>query len=264
MTRRFMASACVVVCFSLSGAAAKEAMADDPPESLTSQFLGNENQRSGVSFVLQQSSPLFGGREYYISGDGRIVIVDIQRNEQSDIVERRFEFEGLSEQTTALIEGLRQADLLNVPVEQVGVPGPTCTTPPLFIVRNAAGEVRSLPQIKGAPTKAYEDVMLAVAALANLTLEKEPVYQGAYDKAFVPRNFEWTSPILMPGKNIRWAPRATAADIQKAEQEYLKKVEIQLKLIDEARAKSKAGQEQPEKKQTPDDDSPPKDKKPEQ
>ena len=258
MTRTFWARASVVGCFCLLASATSEAKADDLPETVTSRFLGAEADRAGVSFVLQQSSPLFGGREYYISGDGRIVIVDIQRNEQSEIVERRFEFTKHSKQTTLLIEKVRKANLLNTPLEQVNVPGPTCTTPPLFIIRNAAGDIQSLPLIKGAPTKAYEDVMLAVAALANLTLESEPVYQGRYDKTFVPKQFEWTSPILTPGKDIRWAPKATAADIEKAEQEYLKKVEIQLKLIDAARAKRSAESKQPEKDQKTDESVPPK------
>lgn len=238
--------------------AANDVVGDDPPESATSRFLGAETERAGASFVLQQASPLFGGREYYVSGDGQIAIVDIRRQAQGEIVERRFEIKDANVHTDKLFALIRQVDLLGIPLEQVNKPGPTCTTSPLFIIRNGAGEVRALPLIKGAPTKDYEKVCLAVAALMKLTRGKETVYEGAYEKTYIPKGFEWAKPILDPGKTTRWAPHATPAEIEEAEQAYRKKVELQVKLLEKNRAKAAESRKAPTakpdaQKETPND-----------
>ena len=73
MTRVSLMHVSVVGCLSILCVSATDVVADEQPENATSRFLGAEADRAGVSFVLQQSSPLFGGREYYISGAGRIV-----------------------------------------------------------------------------------------------------------------------------------------------------------------------------------------------
>lgn len=241
---------CVCLCMLTASAS----LADDPAESATSKFFGARADQASVSFVLQQASPLFGGREFYVSGDGHIVIVDIRRRASQKIVERRFEIEDASKEAGTLIDMIRKADLFGVPLENPIVPRATCSLPPLFILRNGAGDVRALPMIKGAPTKAYEDVCMAVAALMKLTREIEPVYEGDYDATYSPRHFDWTKPILAPCKDIRWAPSATSAEIQKAEEEYLKKVDIQLKELEARKLKDAEKGEPPAETPKPDAD----------
>ena len=257
MMRKRMINTCLVSSLCLLSAAASDVVADEPPENATSRYLGAEADRAGVSIVLQAASPLFGGREYYISGEGRIVIVDIRRRPEAAIVERRFEIEKANAQTDEIIRMIRDADLLSIPLERKDRPRASCSTSPLFLMRNAAGTVRSLPLTRGAQTKAYEDICMAIAKLMKLTRDKDPVYEGDYDTKFTPNQFEWTIPILLPGKDIRWAPKATAADIEKAEQEYLKKVEIQLKQLELDRQKEAEKRESPNETPKSDDENKP-------
>ncbi|MCB9863241.1 MAG: hypothetical protein H6820_07790, partial [Phycisphaerales bacterium] len=119
----------IIGCICLCMLTASTALADDPPESATSKFLGAVADRGNVSFVLQQASPLFGGREYYVSGEGRIVIVDIRRQPDGEFIERRFEMADASEETDKLIAMIRQVDLLSIPLEQKDQPRRTCSTP---------------------------------------------------------------------------------------------------------------------------------------
>lgn len=205
------------------------------PANATAAYLGPPADWTGVSFVVAQASPMFGGREYYVSGSGRIVIVDIGRSRDANVVERRFEVTNAGE-ATKLIQNLGQLDLLNIPVERNDLPAPTCANPPIFILRNNKGQIRSLPLLRGAPTKAFDDVLLAVASLMRLTRETQPVYEGNYDPKYVPKNYNWTRPILGPGKEIRWAPMATEQQNQKAEEAYLEKVQIQLQEIERVRS----------------------------
>ena len=222
--------------------------AEQPAENGTRVFLGEQSEWEGVAIVVQQSSPLFGGREFYVSGAGRIVIVDVRRNREPGVQERRFELTDAMEETNALIEKVIQANLLEATLERSDRPRPTCSGSPLFILRNADGQIRSLPLIAGAPTEAYDDVLHEVASLMRLTRGKKPVCEGRYDTAYVPESFAWTAEILAPGKDIRWAPQAAEADIARAEQEYSRKVQVQLEAIAkkqaQAHASGKEGQEQ--------------------
>ncbi len=218
--------------------AANGALAQQPPlkaANVTDTFLGPQADCQGVSFVVAQASPMFGGREYYVSGSGRIVIVDIRRSRDANVVERRFEFNDAAE-ANKLIQDIGQTDLLGIPVERNDRPPRTCTNSPIFLVRNKKGEIRSLPLLQGAPTEEFDEVLLAVASLMRLTRELKPVYEGNYDPKFIPKNFNWTRPILAPGKEIRWAPMATEQQIEKAEKAYLEKVQIQLQEIERVRS----------------------------
>ncbi len=226
------------------GLAASEAPAQQPPPkaaNVTDTFLGPQAGWQGVSFVVAQASPLFGGREYYVSGSGRIVIVDIRRGRDAAVVERRYEINDAAE-ATKLIQDIGRADLLGLPVERNDVPPRTCTNSPIFIIRNNAGQIRSLPLLRGAPTQAFDDVLLAVASLMRLTRGLQAVYEGNYDPTYVPKNYNWTRPILGPGKEIRWAPMATEQQLEKAEKAYLEKVQIQLQEIERVRSGGQAPQ----------------------
>ncbi|MCB9858442.1 MAG: hypothetical protein H6818_22415 [Phycisphaerales bacterium] len=246
MMRFIVTRTCVVGCLCLLLVQAEQVVADESPqENATSRFLGTEAEVADASLVLQQASPLFGGREYYVSGSGRIVIVDIRRGREPGVVERRFEILDASKQTKAIFQKLQSVDLLGIPLEQADRPRRTCTNPPLFILRNSKGEVRALPMVKAAPTKEFDDVLNAVASLILLTSGREPVHEGAYDTGFIPKGFEWTAPILTPGKEIRWAPHASAAEVEQAEREYREKVAIQLKQLEQNQGKEGAESVQP-------------------
>ncbi len=225
---------CVCLLMMIGG----QATAEEPEPTVTEQFFGTEVDGQHAAVVLRQISPLFGGREYYLSEAGRLVIVDIRRDEQGLINERRFEIEKLEEDAAAVFKLMIAKEILAVPLELEDKPGPTCTNPPLMLLRNAAGDVRALPTIKGAPSKAYEDVLMAIAALMQKTRGIEPSYLGNLDEGYVPTGFEWTTPILANGKTTRWAPHATAADVAKAEREYQQKVRLQLQIIEEAKRKA--------------------------
>lgn len=229
-TRMLIGGLCLLIITSTASAE------EDPVENTTTRFFSAKGDGE-IGLVLRQVSPLFGGREYYISSSGRMTIVDIRRKADRSIYERRFELEDLKEQTDQLFDKLGRADVLSMQLEQQAKPGPTCTNPPLLIFTNATGQIESLPLITGAPTKAYDDVLLLIAAMMKHTREVEPTYVGNVDTGFVPNGFEWTDPILSSDKDVLWAPHASAADVAKAEKEYLKKVQIQLKLIEENRQK---------------------------
>lgn len=222
--------ACGGVCLLMMFAT--QASAEDPAPTATEKFFAQKVEGAHASVVLRQISPLFGGREYYVSAEGRLVIVDIRRDELGVIEERRFEIDKLEKELGKIFELLLSVDILDTPLEEEEKPGPTCSNPPLVIFRNAAGDVHAVPTIQHAPTKAYDDVLMAIAALMQHTRGVEPTYTGTLDTTFVPKGFEWTAPILANGKAVSWAPHASPADLIKAEQEYQKKVRLQLKIIE--------------------------------
>jgi hypothetical protein len=185
-------------------------------------FLGSESAWGGAALVLHQNSPLFGGREYYLWGDGRLVIVDFRRDlaQPDRVVERRFEMTGRQAEIGEVLRRFVDLDLLGVSLESTGQPGATCSNPPLLMVRNAAGQVSTLPTLRGAPTADYDAFLLQIAALMRFTRGATPVFQGTHDASFVPAGAEWAGASLRAAKQIPWAPAMSPEDGARQDQEW--------------------------------------------
>lgn len=207
----------------------------------TATFLGGEATWSEAMIIARQASPLFGGREYYMWGDGRLIIVDIRRSREApnDIVERRYVLSGVRSEATRIFQKFRDTDLLNVPLEMTDRPTPTCTDPPLVILRNAAGEVRTLPLVRGSPTPAFEDVLHDVATLIRLTRGRLPDHQGPYDSGFMPQGVEWAAAALRAARQMPWAPAVTPEENERLEREWREKVRFQLEAIEKAKVQQR-------------------------
>ena len=192
----------------------------DRSRTYTAAFLGEPTDWKNVTIVVRQISPLFGGREYYIRGNGCVTIVVIKRELRAtdNVVESRFVLDNAQEQVTALLRKIRDADLLAIPVEQPDRRPRTCNDPPLFLLRNGAGQVHALPVIRRAPTEVYEDILHEVATLIRLTRDRQPQREGVYDGTFVPSGFEWAAAVLQAARARPWAPVATPEDLARAEE----------------------------------------------
>lgn len=213
-------------------AGAAPAWGEPAPRQTTREFLGDEAAWAEAAMVVQQASPLFGAREYYLSGAGDIVVVDVRLDEEVAGLETRFVFTGLKDQVDAIFEKLCNADALNAPAEQADGPAPTCIGPPLLILRSSDGQVRSMPFPRA---EAYEDAWLAVSALKHLIRNAEPVHEGAYQADYIPNGFDWSANLVTPRKQIRWDVKPTAEEQARAEAEYERKAQIQLQAVEQRR-----------------------------
>ncbi len=203
----------------------------------TTAFLGPRSEWKDAAIVVQQASPLFGGREYYVSGTGAIVLVDVRRSLETGTVERRFELADQLELTNKLFATIERGDLLDPNLKVSTAPRPTCRGPVLFIVRNSKGEVHSVLAPEGATRNAYDEVLLDVHSLVRLAYEGNPVYEGDNDPTFIPKDFSWAAPIVGPRKNVSWTPFPTAEERARAEAEYERRVKVQLEEVARKRAK---------------------------
>lgn len=224
-----MAVVCVVVSSWL-------AWAERGPMNATDGFLG---QPEKVAIVLRQSSPLFGSQEFYISGSGDIVIMAVRRDRSVDTIERKFKVKGAIREAAQVIERIRAENVLDMSVERNDEPYATCDDPPLLLVRNAKGQMRSLTLIG----RAYSDLVHDIASLTRLTRDIEPVREGAYDPTDIPEDFAWAAHELSPAKQIRWTLMPTEQEIIEAEMDYQRKVQIQKEQI----IKTKADEEKSKK-----------------
>jgi hypothetical protein len=215
----------------------------DQAANSTSAFLGAPSAWKDVHLVVQQASPLFGGREFYVSGSGTVVIVLVRRGSEIGTIERRFQLSNLLKETSGLFAKMQQGDLLNPDLQESQQPGPTCHNPLLFVVRNGAGEVRSVPTPAGAAKGIFDEVLGDLYALVKLTQEKEPLYEADYNPAFIPKDFVWSTPIVGPRKIVQWVPFATAEERARAEEEYQRKVQLQLDDIARQQVKEEEGKE---------------------
>ncbi|MCK4657979.1 MAG: hypothetical protein KAV82_00520 [Phycisphaerae bacterium] len=212
-------------------------LAEDTVVNSTSTFLGPETEWAEAAVVIQQASSMFGAREYYISGAGKIVVVDVRPEQEQGFVERRYEFNDRADLLGKLLKQICQGDVLGVAAQRSeSEPPPTGITPPLLILRNPKGKTQAVSFPRDGSTQEYEKAWLAVSALKGLIQDAQPHYTGKYAKSFIPQDFVWSAETVLPRRVVHWAPIATAQDNARLQEEYRHKVEIQLQAIEKNRA----------------------------
>ncbi|UCC31507.1 MAG: hypothetical protein JSU86_04365, partial [Phycisphaerales bacterium] len=128
------------------GLAAAGSYAEEIRPNVTGTFLGPASEWDATGIVIHQASPLFGSREFLVTGSGKIVVVYVGRNEEGEIYERRYELADQRDEAHAVIAEIRDVDALqSTRADSIcDLSNTTCGAAPLVMLRNALGEVRSL------------------------------------------------------------------------------------------------------------------------
>jgi hypothetical protein len=180
--------------------------------------------------IFHQMSPLFGGLEIFVRGDGDVTIRRLRRSEAREIEEVRYHFSDVT-RVAGLFEQVETSDLLTMTVEDPNKPPIVDANPPLILVRGSSGEQRIFETQMQAPSEGFEHIMMSFMSLEMSVSEASVVYYGAPVQDYYPVGFEWTRAQLGTRRNVSWAPSANADEMRKAEQEYEQARQLQLEEI---------------------------------
>jgi len=184
--------------------------------------------------VIQDGSPLFGLREYYIEGDGSITVIDVLPGAESGAVEKRYEPGRSAARVRKLMEEVCSGDSLREPPNHRAERIHTCSGPPRLYVRNQAGEVLSVAFPRYGRSADHEKAWLTASALREVLVGLAPVHEAPYDPGFVPPAFQdWAATLVLAGRPSRFSRPLSPEQRQRALEDYRRAEEIQRRLVAE-------------------------------
>lgn len=172
--------------------AVEKATDDDPMENKTSAFLGEKDNWKNAKIELLNVHGLYGGINVYISGSGKSLIQEVEK-EKTDtggLRECTYEFKLAEEVLQNLFDLIVKNDFIALKIEdRMGIPDETRIT---VVLTNADGESHEIGVWKQhnmmpntylqSPRKYFDDIVLKLRHIGNDPENKHnAIYKGVYD-----------------------------------------------------------------------------------
>ena|SRR5258708_1729519 len=147
----------------------------------TSAFLGPKPHWATASIELSAIQGLWGGRNIYVAGPGRVVVKLVG----SGMLERRYQFDLDAAEWTFLLAAFVEKEFLTIrPPERAGLPD---EARPRISLVNAGGERHSVSKWAHVRDERFEGLYSRLIHLDKLALQLKPVYMGPYDDRAQPK-----------------------------------------------------------------------------
>ena len=146
----------------------------------TQAFLGDPEEWTYVRVELRDVHGLWGGRNCYVWGSGRVVVQVLAAPQQ----EERYTLTVPLTEVVHLLVAAIEADLVSITFPQRPItPDEAC---PAITIINAAGAARRVHKWANDAHPGFERVYRLLLALAARAPQGDRLYQGPYDPQFVP------------------------------------------------------------------------------
>jgi hypothetical protein len=146
----------------------------------TQAFLGDPEEWTDVRVELRDVHGLWGGRNCYVWGSGRVVVqwLPVPQHEE------RYAFTVPLAEVVHLLVAAIEADLVTVTFPPRPItPDEAC---PVITLINAAGEVRRVHKWANDAHPGFERVYQLLLGLAERARQGDRLYQGPFDPNFLP------------------------------------------------------------------------------